>query len=226
MLLWDHPIFCRFLATLVALHFTPVSKWVSKWAEFRTSVASRLASLFWHSIQVIVQNWLRGVLRGAAYSLLLNLKLIAFINTRYKSERKTLALYEVSTNCLLNAKRLKTQWIAALHFQVLVFLPKIDIEIQISRDSDLNIELFKFESQNYIVKNLAALHRQVSKCIRAGVVLHLRSPCASPKTESKLRGVGCRHTQTIVQQSHLHLKLSLIPVSSWLKYKKIKNTQI
>ena len=35
-----------FLATLVALHFTPVSEWVSKWAEFRTSVASRLASLF------------------------------------------------------------------------------------------------------------------------------------------------------------------------------------
>ena len=39
-----------FLATLVALHFTPVSKSVSqsviKWAEFRTSVASRLASLF------------------------------------------------------------------------------------------------------------------------------------------------------------------------------------
>ena len=37
-----------FLATLVALHFTLVSKWVSGWAEFRTSVASRLASLlFW-----------------------------------------------------------------------------------------------------------------------------------------------------------------------------------
>ena len=35
----------EFLATLVALHFTPVSEWVSKWAEFRTSVASRLASL-------------------------------------------------------------------------------------------------------------------------------------------------------------------------------------
>ena len=33
---------CFLLATLVALHFTPVSKW----AEFRTSVASRLASLF------------------------------------------------------------------------------------------------------------------------------------------------------------------------------------
>ena len=48
-----------FLATLVALHFTPVSKWVSKWAEFRTSVASRLASLFletlcmFHSKQLI-----------------------------------------------------------------------------------------------------------------------------------------------------------------------------
>ena len=34
-----------FLATLVALHFTPVSKSVSEWAEFQTSVASRLASL-------------------------------------------------------------------------------------------------------------------------------------------------------------------------------------
>ena len=35
-----------FLATLVALHFTPVSESVSQWAEFRTSVAPRLASLF------------------------------------------------------------------------------------------------------------------------------------------------------------------------------------
>ena len=35
-----------FLATLVALHFTPVSESVSGSAEFRTSVASRLASLF------------------------------------------------------------------------------------------------------------------------------------------------------------------------------------
>ena len=34
-----------FLATLVALHFTPVSESVSGSAEFRTSVASRLASL-------------------------------------------------------------------------------------------------------------------------------------------------------------------------------------
>ena len=33
-------------AMLVALHFNPVSKKVSKWAEFWTSVASRLASLF------------------------------------------------------------------------------------------------------------------------------------------------------------------------------------
>ena len=74
-----------------------------------------------------------------------------------------------------------------------MFLPKIDIEIQISRDSDLNIERFKFESQNYIVKNLAALHRQVSKCSRAGVVLHLRSPSVSPRTESKLRGVAVEH---------------------------------
>ena len=39
-------ILLSFLATLVALHFTPVSKWLSEWAEFRTSVASRLASLF------------------------------------------------------------------------------------------------------------------------------------------------------------------------------------
>ena len=39
-----------FLATLVALHFTPVSKSVSQSAEFRTSVASRLSSLlFWKS---------------------------------------------------------------------------------------------------------------------------------------------------------------------------------
>ena len=37
-----------FLATLVALHFTPVSKSVGGSAEFRTSVASRLASLFAH----------------------------------------------------------------------------------------------------------------------------------------------------------------------------------
>ena len=34
-----------FLATLVALHFTPVSESLSQWAEFRTSVAPRLASL-------------------------------------------------------------------------------------------------------------------------------------------------------------------------------------
>ena len=33
------------LATLVALHLTPVSESVSQWAEFQTSVASRLASL-------------------------------------------------------------------------------------------------------------------------------------------------------------------------------------
>ena len=39
-----------FLATLVALHFTPVSESVSEWAEFRTSVASRLASLFHLSV--------------------------------------------------------------------------------------------------------------------------------------------------------------------------------
>ena len=35
----------EFLATLVALYFTPVSEWVSRWAESRTSLASRLASL-------------------------------------------------------------------------------------------------------------------------------------------------------------------------------------
>ena len=37
---------CTFLATLVALHFTPVSKSVSQWVVVSTSVASRLASLF------------------------------------------------------------------------------------------------------------------------------------------------------------------------------------
>ena len=42
-------VLMAFLATLVALHFTPVSKWVSESAEFRTSVASRLASLFYSS---------------------------------------------------------------------------------------------------------------------------------------------------------------------------------
>ena len=40
----------HFLATLVALHFTPVSESVSGSAEFRTSVASRLASLFQYII--------------------------------------------------------------------------------------------------------------------------------------------------------------------------------
>ena len=39
------PCHCSFLAALVALHFTPVSESVSQWAEFRTSVAPRLASL-------------------------------------------------------------------------------------------------------------------------------------------------------------------------------------
>ena len=34
-----------FLAALVALHLTPVSEWVSEWAEFQTSIATRLASL-------------------------------------------------------------------------------------------------------------------------------------------------------------------------------------
>ena len=37
--------FFSYASTLVALHFTPVSEWVSEWAEFRTSVALRLASL-------------------------------------------------------------------------------------------------------------------------------------------------------------------------------------
>ena len=44
-----------FLATLVALRFTPVSRcWLAGWAEFRTSVASRLASLFnwWNEISI------------------------------------------------------------------------------------------------------------------------------------------------------------------------------
>ena len=45
-----------FLATLVALHFTPVSKWVSESAEFRTSVASRLASLFTLGLPLKVQS--------------------------------------------------------------------------------------------------------------------------------------------------------------------------
>ena len=39
-----------FLATLVALHFTPVSESVSGSAEFRTSVAPRLASLLGFSV--------------------------------------------------------------------------------------------------------------------------------------------------------------------------------
>ena len=34
------------LATLVVLHFTPISQSVTRWAEFLTSVVSRLASLF------------------------------------------------------------------------------------------------------------------------------------------------------------------------------------
>ena len=42
-----------FLATLVAPHLTPVSKRVSKWAEFRTSVATRLASLFKRSLKIM-----------------------------------------------------------------------------------------------------------------------------------------------------------------------------
>ena len=35
-----------FLATLVALHFTPVSESLSRWAEFRTSVAWSLRACF------------------------------------------------------------------------------------------------------------------------------------------------------------------------------------
>ena len=57
----------EFLATLVALHFTPVSEWVSKWAEFRTSVVSRLASLF-------VLGTFRG---GTPYMWLYSLKNLA-----------------------------------------------------------------------------------------------------------------------------------------------------
>ena len=44
-----------FLATLVALHFTPVSRSVGRSAEFRTSVASRLASLF-HTAQTSIRE--------------------------------------------------------------------------------------------------------------------------------------------------------------------------
>ena len=36
----------RFLATLVALHFTPVSESLSRWAEFRTSVAWSLRACY------------------------------------------------------------------------------------------------------------------------------------------------------------------------------------
>ena len=42
---WQFLVLPSFLATLVALHFTPVSESLSQWAEFRTSVAPRLASL-------------------------------------------------------------------------------------------------------------------------------------------------------------------------------------
>ena len=37
---------CWFLATLVALHFTPVSESLSRWAEFRTSVAWSLRACY------------------------------------------------------------------------------------------------------------------------------------------------------------------------------------
>ena len=47
-------VFCQFLATLVALHLTPVSESVIRWAEFRTSVASRLASLLICRLPVFV----------------------------------------------------------------------------------------------------------------------------------------------------------------------------
>ena len=42
-MLCKHELRCHFLATLVALHFTRVTKTLG--VEFRTSVASRLASL-------------------------------------------------------------------------------------------------------------------------------------------------------------------------------------
>ena len=50
-----HIISSFFLATLVALHLNPVSESVSRWAEFRTSVASRLASLFfYYKIEIMI----------------------------------------------------------------------------------------------------------------------------------------------------------------------------
>ena len=49
----EPPCHCPFFATLVALHFTPVSESVSQWAEFRTSVASRLVSLFQNSFPIV-----------------------------------------------------------------------------------------------------------------------------------------------------------------------------
>ena len=39
------------LATLVALHFTPVSESLSRWAEFRTSVAWSLQACFLQNVQ-------------------------------------------------------------------------------------------------------------------------------------------------------------------------------
>ena len=51
---------CQFLATLVALHLTPVSESVSEWAEFRTSVASRLASLFSAKFEFDANNQING----------------------------------------------------------------------------------------------------------------------------------------------------------------------
>ena len=42
-----------FLATLVALHFTLVSESLPGWAEFRTSGASRLASLYYFYLHIL-----------------------------------------------------------------------------------------------------------------------------------------------------------------------------
>ena len=53
------PFFNFFLATQVALHFTPVSRSVSKWAEFRTSVAWSLRACFFLLCKVksILGEW-------------------------------------------------------------------------------------------------------------------------------------------------------------------------
>ena len=77
-----------FLATLVALHFTPVSKWVSGWAEFRTSVASRLASLlFWIFIFIYSFGFLFWILLcsggGHEFELQISQRLLGFWILRF-----------------------------------------------------------------------------------------------------------------------------------------------